>query len=287
MPNVTVIIPVLNSMPYLPEALASLESQTFRDFEVILWDNGSSDGSLEEARRWIPRRLPGEVVSGTPLPLQECLARMVRQSKTELVARMDGDDVCLPDRLQSEVDFLMDNPSCAVVGGQMELIDENGRSIGKAQRLPQFPHEIFFSFLFRNPVAHPTVLFRRNAILDAGNYTAPKPIEDYDLWMRVGKSFQLANLPLTVLKYRRHENAVCGGADKPVLELDSHMASAIGSHAYDLYGISQAAYTCLRKKASRFAFGSLFPAIASTHKRTGAPVRKIVFSRHVSKPRDA
>jgi len=76
---ITVIIPILNAMPYLPEALASLEAQTFRDFEVCLWDNGSADGSVEEAMRWIPKRLPGGVVTGNPLPHHRCLGRMVEE----------------------------------------------------------------------------------------------------------------------------------------------------------------------------------------------------------------
>ena len=95
---ITVIIPILNAMPHLSEALESLASQTFKDFEVCLWDNGSTEGSVEEANRWIPDRLNGRVVSGNPLPLHECLARMVEEAGTEFVVRMDGDDVCMPDR---------------------------------------------------------------------------------------------------------------------------------------------------------------------------------------------
>ena len=68
---ITIIIPILNAMPYLTEALASLEAQTFRSFEVCLWDNGSTDGSVEEAQRWIPGRLRGRVVCGNPLPRHE------------------------------------------------------------------------------------------------------------------------------------------------------------------------------------------------------------------------
>ena len=100
MRRLSVVLPVLNAMPYLPEALASLEAQTFRDFEVCLWDNGSTDGSAEEARRWIPGRLPGRVVTGRPLPLHECLATMVEEAQTEFVVRMDGDDLIAPNKLE-------------------------------------------------------------------------------------------------------------------------------------------------------------------------------------------
>jgi glycosyltransferase involved in cell wall biosynthesis len=115
---VTVIIPILNAMPFLPEALASLEAQTFKDFEVCLWDNGSIDCSVEEARRWIPCRLKGRVVTGNPLPLHECLARMVGEAQTEFVARMDGDDVCLPQRFEKQMAAMRGDSGLAAVGGR-------------------------------------------------------------------------------------------------------------------------------------------------------------------------
>jgi glycosyltransferase involved in cell wall biosynthesis len=90
--RLTVILPVLNAMPYLTEALASLEAQTFRDFEVCLWDNGSTDGSLEEARRWIPGRLKGRVVADRPLPLHECFARMLGKNGGGGANRICGPD---------------------------------------------------------------------------------------------------------------------------------------------------------------------------------------------------
>jgi glycosyltransferase involved in cell wall biosynthesis len=206
---ITVIIPVLNGLPYLSEMLASLEIQTFRDFEVILWDNGSKDETVKLAKSWIPRRLPGRVVAENPLPLHECLARMVDESSTELCARIDADDIALPDRFEKQVAFLQAHPECDGVGGQMELINEQSEKIGLAESAPMTFPAILFTMLWRNAMPHPAMMFRRKAVLAAGNYRANSPVEDYDLWLRMCSRGQLANLSEVVLKYRLHSASIC------------------------------------------------------------------------------
>lgn len=199
---VTVIIPILNAMPYLPEALASLEAQTFKSFELCLWDNGSTDGSVEEARRWILGRLKGRVVSGNPLPLHECLARMVEEAPTELVARMDGDDVCLPERFEKQMAAMRGDSGLAAVGGQMDLMDGRGDKIGE---MPDYPIDfcgVLCRILIQSPLSHPAVMMRRSKVLEAGNYQVPKPMEDFDLWFRLASVGKIENLPNKLLKYR-------------------------------------------------------------------------------------
>jgi glycosyltransferase involved in cell wall biosynthesis len=199
---ITVIIPILNAMPYLPEALASLEGQTFRNFEVCLWDNGSTDGSVEEARRWIPGRLPGRVVTGRPLPLHECLAAMVEEAQMEFVARMDGDDVCMPQRFEWQMAAMREDAGLAGVGGQMDVIDGAGTKIGE---MPEYPIDfcgVLCRILIQSPLSHPAVMMRRSKVLEAGNYQVPKPMEDFDLWFRLASVGKIENLPNKLLKYR-------------------------------------------------------------------------------------
>jgi glycosyltransferase involved in cell wall biosynthesis len=173
-------------MPYLTEALASLEAQTFRDFEICLWDNGSSDGSVEEARRWIPGRLKGRVVSGNPLPLHECLARMVEEAQTEFVARMDGDDVCLPKRFEKQIQYLNQNPDVAVLGAQCVPIDARGNQLHEPLHFPESFDGVLSKFLIGNAVLHPSVVFRKSSILEAGNYKLyEKPCEDLDYMLLI------------------------------------------------------------------------------------------------------
>ena len=94
--TVTWLLPVLNAMPHLREALRSIEDQTDTDAEILAWDNGSSDGSVEELQAWIPSRIPGRVVTGRPPSVGGSLRDMMLAVDTPLCARMDGDDVtCL------------------------------------------------------------------------------------------------------------------------------------------------------------------------------------------------
>src|SRR5580704_17809473 len=163
--RVTWLLPVKNGMPFLPEALASLERQTYRDWEVLAWDNGSIDGSVEELNRWIPQRLPGRVVTGRPLRLGKSLAEMVMMARTSLCARIDADDICLPKRLERQVAFLETHPTVAALGSQYIVMDTLGKLHGIQFPLPNHPIDCACALLFHNSIAHPSVLFRRDAVL--------------------------------------------------------------------------------------------------------------------------
>ena len=113
-PAVTLLMPVFNGMPFLPETLESIERQDYKNWEIIVWDNGSTDGTLEELHRWIPTRLPGRVISGEPLKLGPSFARLVEAARSELCARIDADDVMFPKRLTMQVAFMQEHPEVGV-----------------------------------------------------------------------------------------------------------------------------------------------------------------------------
>ena len=263
-PALTVIIPVLNGMPYLPEMLASLAAQTFRDFEVVLWDNGSTDGTVAEAEKWLPGRLPGRVVAGVPLPLHECLARMVRESTSELCARMDADDLAHPERFARQVAFLAGHPECDGVGGQMELVNERSEKIGLAAAAPLGHAAVLLTMFWRNAMPHPAMVFRRTAALAAGNYSAHKPVEDYDLWLRMCLRGRLANLPEMVLQYRVHATSVCAGeARAGQLVQKMHECAARHSSAlFDIVAPEMLALLARRKFLSVFPLEHLLTSVA-------------------------
>lgn len=205
-PPVTWLLPVLNGMPYLPSTLQSIAEQSYRNHSVLAWDNGSTDGTFEELRRWIPGRIPGRIVSGRPLKLGACLAAMVEQSETELCARIDADDLNLAERLERQVQFLAEHPQAGVVGCRIISIDENGN------RLKEYNHEtddaeIRWLSRYACRVCHPAALFRRSVILAAGNYR-DVPSEDADLWIRVALLAEIVNLPERLVCYRRSTTSV-------------------------------------------------------------------------------
>lgn len=205
--RVTWLLPIKNGMPFLPETLASIEAQTYTNWEVLAWDNGSTDGTVEELHKWIPSRLPGRVVTGQPLSLAISLAAMVEQCKTEFCARIDADDVNVPERLEKQVAFLVAHPEVAVVGSQMYCVDGSGAKQGLFHWLPLHHDDIVHFMLHGNGMAHPSVLFRRSAVLQAGNYRDAINVEDYDLWLRVAVHYKLANLDVPLLYYRIHDKS--------------------------------------------------------------------------------
>ena len=278
MPTITVIIPVLNAMPYLTKALASLEGQSFKDFEVCLWDNGSTDGSMEEARRWIPGRLKGRVVTGNPLPLHESLARMVEEAPTEFVARMDGDDVCLPERFELQLEEMQRNPNLAALGAQRLEIDAEGKPLPAGASMPIAFVDVLSRLLVGNSLLHPTVMFRRSAILSAGNYgLCEKPCEDYDLWLRVAKDFELRNSGRVLLKYRVHEGGIIMSARRAEALAQPNL-DCICRHVQELFGIDPVNYRRLRDKQVPLAFPILLKAAGKISTRTGTRISRVLGS---------
>jgi glycosyltransferase involved in cell wall biosynthesis len=274
--SVTIIIPILNAMPYLTEALASLDAQTFKDFEVCLWDNGSADGSAEEARRWIPARLKGRVVSGNPLPLHECLAQMVQDARTEFIARMDGDDVCLPERFEKQIQYLNQNPDVAVLGAQCLPIDARGIQLDEQLHFPESFVGILSKFMIGNAVLHPSVCFRKSSILEAGNYKLyEKPCEDLDLWLRVASVYEIRSLPDPLLKYRLHESSVTGKAKHAQL-LENHVLNCLKRHTQNLFEIDPEDYERLRSKRYIPAAIPILKAAKCIQARCGIPIGEVL-----------
>lgn len=267
-------------MPYLREALASLEIQTFRDFEVLLWDNGSSDGTVEEARQWIPSRLPGRIVSGNPLPLHLCLARMVKETKTELCARMDADDICLPQRFAEQVFYLKQNPDISLVGCQIECIDTRGNILPK-EGWTEFPVEhqdIVTQMFLCCAIFHPGILFRTEMVLRCGNYAVSSPVEDLDLYLRFVRIARVANLPSVCMHYRIHPKSICAVALQDGRYSDVVMAT-IAKYSRRLFGINLGTYFLLRNQAHPLA---AFPLFRSAFFRVGG--NPVLFIRLICTP---
>ncbi len=206
--RVTWLLPVKNGMPYLSRTLDSIARQTFREFEIIAWDNGSTDGSAELLRQWIPRVIPGRVVTDRPLGLGACLAATVEMAGTPYCARIDADDINEPHRLAVQVALLDANPNLAVVGSSMRMINGLDTLLTDTRNAVTGDAEIRWRLRFWNPMSHPTVTFRREAILSAGNYRDRMPVEDLDLWVRVALRSEMANIAEPLVRYRVHGQSV-------------------------------------------------------------------------------
>jgi glycosyltransferase involved in cell wall biosynthesis len=183
---ISIIIPVKNGMPYIRETLESIQCQTYQNFEVLVWDNGSTDGTVELLKQWIPSKLNGTVVADQPMSYPLSLAALVDLSKYEFIARIDADDVMLPTRLVRQLSVMQSNSHLGVLGSHMYVMDEVGEITGSYGDLPRAHESIMFRLLgTRNPVPHPSVMLRKSMVLAAGNYHDVYGVDDLDLWLRM------------------------------------------------------------------------------------------------------
>jgi glycosyltransferase involved in cell wall biosynthesis len=208
MPSVSVLMPVYNAEPYLAEAVESILGQTFADFEFLIVNDGSTDRSRTILERYAARdgriRLSSRPNTGHTVALNELLDL----ASGELLARMDADDVALPQRLARQVDYLREHRDVVCVGTAVHFIDEAGRFLRNGH--PAMDHEAIQRRALAGdcPLNHPSIMMRRAAVLAVGGYRPEfQPAEDLDLWLRLGEVGRLTNLPEVLMKYRQHERS--------------------------------------------------------------------------------
>jgi glycosyltransferase involved in cell wall biosynthesis len=208
-PRVSVVLPVWNGDAFLAQAMESMCRQTLPSFELIVVDDGSTDRSavIADDLARVDDRV--RVLRRSHEGLSAALNAGIEAARSDLVARMDADDVSAPERLRKQVAFLDAHPACVAVGGWIDVVDAAGRRIGR-KTFATSHDEICAALLDgRSPLAHPTVVARRDALRDSGGYDARRyPSEDLDLWFRLGERGELANLGEVLLQHRRHKAAM-------------------------------------------------------------------------------
>jgi len=207
-PSLTVIMPVRNNARCLEPALASLERQTDRDFVLHVWDDGSDDDSPSILKRWLNARLPGRVVGRRRVGIGRALAQLVESAPTELIARMDADDLCDPQRFERQRAYMNRHPDVAVLGTQARRVEGEPTNVIDVTDHPTSDAAIRWQMRLQNPLNHPTVMMRKSAVLNCGNYRDLRPGQDDDLWLRLSQQHRFANLPGDLLTYREHDNTV-------------------------------------------------------------------------------
>lgn len=189
---------------YMAEAIDSILKQSFADFEFLIFDDGSTDGSASLLDNYAAR---DERIRIIHLPEHQALAETLNQgialAKGEYIARMDADDISLQERFKKQVDFLDKHTEVAVVSVFTKVIDKDGKEIGEHR--PATNHEqIKKMSFFSGQLCHPAVMFRKEAIMSLGGYNEQYLYaQDYELWFRVMKRYQVANLPEILFYWRK------------------------------------------------------------------------------------
>ena len=211
-PVVSVVLVVCNVERFLSEAIESILGQTFREFEFIIVDFGSTDKSKEIVSSYAAKDSRVRLHEIPHCGLAEARNAGCFLARGKYIAIVDADDVSLPDRLMWEVEFLEKHPEVGVVGGAVNWIDAAGTPMtnfvpppGVTLRPVTGNDEIQSALIKYNPFWQPSVLIRKDAFVLVGGYRpAFAPTEDYDLWLRIAEHFEMANLKQVVLNYRIH-----------------------------------------------------------------------------------
>jgi glycosyltransferase involved in cell wall biosynthesis len=199
-PAVSVVMPVYNCGRYLAEAIHSILDQSFTDFELIVVNDGSTDDTEDVIRSIVDDRI--RYMAGPNQGISTALNTGLAMARAPLIARMDGDDVSLPSRLQEQVTFLRSHPEVGMVGTWATVTDMHGEPVS-ALRHPCTHARISYSLLYDSPFVHPSVMFRRSVIDAVGTYdTSARTYEDLDLWSRMMGVTRFANIPVELIRYR-------------------------------------------------------------------------------------
>jgi glycosyltransferase involved in cell wall biosynthesis len=210
MPEVSILMPCYNAAETLPETLESLACQTLTDFEIIAVDDGSNDSTLHILQDWAAHDSRLHVLTKKHSGIVDTLNLGLRACQADYVARMDADDRCHPERLALQTAFLKENPdiglvSCQVAGFPKEHVREGFRLYLEWLNALISDADIRCEIFVESPLPHPSVTFRKAAVLAAGNYQEHGWPEDYDLWLRMYlQGTRFAKIPQVLLDWREH-----------------------------------------------------------------------------------
>lgn len=206
--NISVLFSIYigNHADQVTDAINSVLNQTLRPDQIVVVCDGPVHPDLDSMlRRWEEEH--GALMTILRLPvnvgLGNALQEGLKNCRCELVARMDGDDISLPDRFEKQASFLHRHQEVGVLGGWIREFESDPNILGSVRTAPTGRDEVARYAKYRNPINHPSVMFRREIVLNAGGYITVHNFEDYYLWMRLLKQgVYIDNIPEIILKYR-------------------------------------------------------------------------------------
>lgn len=209
-PTVSWLIPAYNAEPFLAEAMDSVLAQSFTDFEVVAVDDGSTDRTLELLRECEKRDRRVRVLSRPNTGICGALNDGLNLCRGVFVARTDADDVVYPSRLEAQMAYMAAHPQCVAVGAR--VVKTCSRNVPLYEAAVPLDHDQIERMLLLGEgqaIIHGVTLFRRQAMIDAGGYRDEyRHVEDIDLFLRLARIGELANLPVALMTYRQHLGSI-------------------------------------------------------------------------------
>jgi glycosyltransferase involved in cell wall biosynthesis len=196
-------MPVYNGAKYLNEAIDSILDQTFSDFEFLIMDDCSTDQSINQVKSYNDPRIK-LIVNKKNIGQSATLNKGLELARGKYIARMDQDDISMPERLERQSKFMKDNPEVDVVGTWLQLMGKYNEIF----ELETKSEDIKMNLLTNENLAHPTVMIRKRTLVkyDLNYNPAYSVAQDYDLWVRMFDFCSFANIPEALIKYRMHDN---------------------------------------------------------------------------------
>ena len=210
-PAASVILPVCNAEKYLAAAIESVLSQDYRDFELLLLNDGSTDGSPAILERFAALDARCKLHAWPNRGLIGTLNAGIQLAAADVLIRMDADDICRPHRFARQMAYMQEHPECVAVGSRVMLIDAEGWPITEFFGDELSHNEIDAAHLGGKggTIVHPAAVIRTQAMVQIGGYRTNYPhSEDFDLFLRLAEVGRLANLPDVLLEYRQHPDSV-------------------------------------------------------------------------------
>lgn len=204
LPIVSVVMSVYNGSRFIRDSIESILSQSFTDFEFIIWNDGSTDISEEIIMSYTDPRI--RYFYHENMGLGKALNMACREARGKYIARMDDDDISLPDRLQKEYNYLETHPDVVLVSSSAYYIDEKGEYIGQSF---QYTHPR----VIKSRIFHPCAMFRKIEYNKTQGYSAAKNSQDTLLWSKLSKYGKLANIEEPLIKYRLTNSSLSHSSD--------------------------------------------------------------------------
>jgi glycosyltransferase involved in cell wall biosynthesis len=208
---VSIILPFRNEAAFLPECLASIREQTLAEWELIAIDDGSDDASPDVVARMAEEDGRVRLLRPGRVGLVAALNLGIAHAAAPLLARMDADDVMLPERLQAQREYMDAHPELALCGTQVELFPAEEVRGGYAeyvrwQNACVEPHDIAANLYVESPFAHPSVMARTDVLREVGGYEDGPFPEDYELWLRLhAAGYAMGKVPRVLLRWRERD----------------------------------------------------------------------------------
>lgn len=230
--EIDIVMPVYNCERYLAQSIDSVLAQHFKNWRLIVVDDCSTDQTEEIVQCYAARDPRIILTKGEHKGVAAAINTGLALVEAPFVARLDGDDIALPERLQVQYDFMTQHPRVLVLGSCATLINERDRLL-RPRRVPTGWERIRETLKTRNCLCHPTVLIRTEALRQVGGYRDKfQTSQDYDLWLRLSEIGKIENLPQSLLLYRRHS---------------SQVSASSNSHRQTIYSVGAATDFFLRR----------------------------------------